>query len=551
MAGAGVAVSVAAFVVLVTLWAPGLPSSISGFGSGAPGSPRGGVHLGPLAPPTAPSSNGASTTTDQNVTQNSSGGVGNGSGAGAGGSNSSGNGSGSGSNGSNGSGSNGSGGNGSGSNGSGSHRTYRGINGSLSLGSAVATVTPSFFQLVLQTPNLTSPTLWRQLNATPFTYFQFTGSGEITDQVLGIAYGDNGSALAPTKSNDSNFVAFCRVMHCHAIFGVPAEINDTEIAVGTVRYVEEVLGFHPDYWMIGGEPQGWTHFNIPWTQWKVTDHSTVTPLVYARELQQYVIALRAYDPSIRLIGLQSADGGSWFDSPWLDQVAAIDGPNLTALTIHPYPGGMGVPNPSVSDFYSSLANATKFPYNYQGLLAHQDAACGCSLPLWVGEYNSALGGNYSSFMTSYPEVPYIAAATAGALKAGVPVATYFSYSHGALSLVDANSRPLPIYSLFSTFFKNLTLGEVFNTSLVGGPHGVYTVATSDGSRTSVLIVNTNVTQGLNLTLPGVGDAFLPGAWQAWAWDPTELAPTVARGGPYSPSNWSIPPQGILLLNAGG
>lgn len=428
---------------------------------------------------------------------------------------------------------------------------YPGVNGTFEIGSPVANLTPAFFQLVLQTPNLTKPWLWASLNATPFHYYEFGNAAEVTDQVNDTTYADNGTVLPPSQSNDSNFVAFCRAVSCHAIMAVPTEIDSPSAAVATVRYVEQTLHFTPEYWMLGGEPQGWTHYGIPWTSWSDSDASTPTPLEYAQEVQRYVSALRAADPGVRLIGIESADGGKWFDSAWLDEVALVDGRNLTALAIHPYPDGIGSSSANLSSFYQSVANPLNFPNNYPGLQSHVNAACGCTLPLWVGEYNAALEGNYSSYLTTYPEVAYMGAGILGAIKAGVPQLDFFSYSHLSESLVNATGTPLPIYTLFATFFENLTLGVVDGSSVAGGPGNVFAMTVTNGSHTSMLVVSTNLTETLNLTLSLPGGPYLGGTnvgWHAWWWSPEALAPSLAHGTTFLPTTWTVPPQGILLVN---
>lgn len=535
----GVAFAVAAVWIVISL----STGTVPGLLGASPAVPRAATHYGPGGPgpggtPVGTTSGGGS----GGSSSNSTGGGGNASGNQSGGSggsggNRSGNGTGN------------AGGNGTGNqsgNGTGG-RFPPGIRGSLQVGAVVANFTPSFFQVVIQTPNLTSPWLWPLVNATPFTYYYFGGSVEVTDQLTGVAYADNGSALPPTRSNDSNFVAFCRTIHCHAIMSVPAEINNTSMVVATVLYVEQTLGFHPDYWQIGNEPQGWTHYDIPWANWSLADTANVTPLQYARDVQTDVAAMRAVDPGIRIIGIGSADGGAWFDSDWLDTVAAVDGRNLSALAIHPYPGGLGPANPTLAGFYSGLSNTTKFPYNYQGLRAHLDAACGCALPLWVGEYNAALNGTYAPYLETYPEVPYLAAGIAGALKQGIPALSFFAFEHEPQSLVAADGAPYPIYALFATFLKNLTVGAVENASVAGGPAGVYAVVTENGSRTSVLVVNTNTTAGLNLSLPEPL-LLLHTGWSLWSWGPNAGRPLVTSGASPISGLVFVPAEGVVQLN---
>jgi hypothetical protein len=224
------------------------------------------------------------------------------------------------------------------------------------MGAVVQNFTSTFFGGGLQSPNMTDRWFINDLAGTPIVSYSFGNGLEVTDQINGLAYSSDGTSTPVFRSNDSAFISFCRTLHCRALMGVPAEINDPSEGAAVVQYVEGTLGFHPYYWGIGNEPQGWTHYGIPWTKWRTTDNSTITPLGYAKLVQRYVSAMRAVDPTMRIIGIESADGGQGYDSQWLDEVAIVDGSNLSAVAIHPYPGGRGAPNSTVSDFYSTLWN---------------------------------------------------------------------------------------------------------------------------------------------------------------------------------------------------
>jgi hypothetical protein len=445
---------------------------------------------------------------------------------------------------------NSSGSTGSGGNGSGNRSGIPGINGTLSVGGTVANVSASFFAAVVQSPNITDPWFWDRLNATPFSTFLFGNGVEGVDQINGLSYASNGTSMPLYRSNDSDFIHFCEVTHCQSIMGVPAEINNTTEAAATVRFVEETLGYHPAYWTIGNEPQGWTHFGIPWTKWQTGDAVTPTPLQYAQLVQRYVAAMRGADPNIRIIGIESADGGSWFDSPWLDAVAALDGPNLTAVAIHPYPDGVGTAGSNLTGFFASLTNATKFPWNYPRLLGSMHAACACDLPIWVGEYNAALAGNFSPFVESYPEVPYLAAGITGALKDGIAQLEYFSLMRNDSGMIYSNGSVAPSYYLYSTLLRNLTLGAVRNVTVLGGPGSSFAVVTSYGNRTSLLVANLNLTDGLRLNVADLlpHNASSVVTWSSWAWGPDLPLPLEHSGGPGAPWLWGVPAEGVLLFN---
>ncbi|MCI4346098.1 MAG: hypothetical protein L3K07_05030, partial [Thermoplasmata archaeon] len=207
-----------------------------------------------------------------------------------------------------------------------------------------------------------------RVNSTPLTLFRFTPQGEATDQIQGITYTNSGTAEPALGFTDAEFVSWCEWIHCQAVMMVPAEVNSTVIAASTVEYVEHVLGFHPTYWAIGNEPQLWAHFGIPWAHWQTSDQVGTTPLHYAQQVVSYAKALRLVDPKIRLIGIESAVGGS-SGAGWIQNVSRLAGPYLSAVAYHAYPGGNGTFATSLQSFYANLANPNNFPGNYAPTVA--------------------------------------------------------------------------------------------------------------------------------------------------------------------------------------
>ncbi|MCI4361438.1 MAG: hypothetical protein L3J91_07000, partial [Thermoplasmata archaeon] len=94
---------------------------------------------------------------------------------------------------------------------------------------------------------------------------------------------------------------------------------------------------------------------------------------------------------------------------------------------------------------------------------------------------------------------------------------------------------------------NMTMGTDYAAGLSAtGLSGVYAMVVHNGSRESLLLVNTNTDTGLNLTVPVT--AFpVGGPGAEWSWGPTESAPSYDRVGSL-PESYQVPPQGILLLD---
>ena len=140
---------------------------------------------------------------------------------------------------------------------------------------------------------------------------------------------------------------------------VPAEINQPATAAYYVSYTENTLHFHPAFWEIGNEPGLWEEFNLPWSQWHLGSDSPVTPAQYAQVVHAYIAAMRAVDPTIRIIGLPGTGLGASQETTWLADTVAVNGPNLSAVAIHVYSAGDGNGTPTPSGLLCELDGSWK------------------------------------------------------------------------------------------------------------------------------------------------------------------------------------------------
>lgn len=424
---------------------------------------------------------------------------------------------------------------------------YAYVNATLELGPVAALETRSYFSLNAASPDLSNGQVQGLVAATGVTYFNTGYPAESVNQTADLQYSDSGVATPYNGETDSQFITLCELVHCHSALPLPGEIDDPGAAAVTVRYVEQTLGFHPTYWEIGNEPAAWTHWGIPWTDWQPTDDSTPTALQFAQEVQRYVLAVRSVDPTAQFIGIQS-DAGSPARSDWFTTLMQVDGPNLSAVAYHSYPGGVGYPGEGLSQYFATLSQPGSFPLNYPLTLATVRAACPtCSTQLFVGEYNSARQGNLSGYASSYPEAPYIAAGLMAGLEENASQVTFYGLQPGtAAGLLDPNDQPLPVYYDYATFFDNLAIGWINNATVIGGLGGVYALISHNATELSEMVVNTDVTVGLNLSF-GSGAA-LTGPVTESLFGPGMSVPSVTNEVFNATSPVKVPPEGILMIN---
>jgi hypothetical protein len=426
-----------------------------------------------------------------------------------------------------------------------------GVSTTLVIGNSTGTLNSSFFGVDVHVVGNGSISLQSQTIGTPFVSFRFTPQGEATDQIHSIVYNQSGVGSPVYDEGDSAFIAGCKALGCSATMMVPAEIDNPAEAAATVLYVEKNLSFHPQYWAIGNEPQQWTHWGIPWTQWRPSDHSSPSPMAYALEVQQYVLSIRAVDPTAKLIGLESVVGGTT-DAAWFRDLVQVDGPNISAVAYHAYPGGNGSIPGSLTNFYGALTNPISFPLNYPATVALVRQACpSCQIPVFVDEFNSALGGNYSGLMTTFPEVPFTAAALSIAIQENVPRTMFFDLEdldgmmpYGLLTL---GAPPRPAFFLFTGILDHLLTGTVLNVTAPGAPNGVTALLTENTTAASLMLVNTNLSSSLTFAIPD-GLAKLTGPGTSYSWDDGSPGPIA---GPPSADpagvDWNLLPQSVLLI----
>ncbi len=392
-------------------------------------------------------------------------------------------------------------------------------------------------------------------NATPLGYVVWPGGrvAEGYNYSSGVITNPGGGTYKAPETTPA-FVHWCRQVACHSIFQVPAEIDQPAVAAYYVAYTEKTLGYHPDYWEIGNEPAGWNNFGVPWSKWGSVSGTGITAQGYAQLVHRFIPAMRAVDPAARIIGLPGTGIGASQETTWLGDTVALNGPNLSAVAIHVYPAGTGSGTPTLSGFFGSLIGKGSLSHRVPSDLAAIRSACpSCGpLPLFVTESGAGIsGGIWDTYMSTYPDVPYMAAQVVQAISLGVANLDLFSFE-GAYpgSLFTGSGSPLPVYTFYSSFLSRLGPAAV-STALTTSAQGAYAQLTvnSTSGTLGLLVVNANASNAIDLPLTGVNLSSGVGPVTLLAWNESQSGPSMWYSSSGLPGSVTVPAASVLLITA--
>jgi hypothetical protein len=390
--------------------------------------------------------------------------------------------------------------------------------------------------------------------ATPVSFYRWPGgqAGDGINYTSGVLTNATSGTPANVTTNLSTFVQWCESFGCHAILELPAEIDEPATAAYYVEYTEHVLGFRPSYWEIGNEPAIWTHYDLPWSQWNASQDVNATPSEYAQIVRLYDIAIHAVDPTAAIVGLGGVGTGAYQEATWIKATVAVNGPNLSAVSIHVYPAGTP-PNgtATLSEFYSNLTGSrslsARIPTDRAAIV---DGCFTCTrLKLLVTEFGSASSpGSFSAFESGFPQVPFVAHEIVEGLDLNV-TGMYLRQvltPHEGSWLDTSTGTTHPLFELYSTVLPMLGT-YVVPTIVAPADPSVAVVATEQGPNGTgaILLVNgdatTTATVHMAPPLIGGGNALAI----SWNSSTTSLAP-VNQDLNDSPL-WHLPPMSVLLL----
>ena len=337
--------------------------------------------------------------------------------------------------------------------------------------------------------------------ATPVDYLLFPAGvlGEEYNYTSDVLTDDNGTQTSATTTA-TQFVSSCEQISCHAILQLPAEIDRPGTAAYYANYVVHSLDFQPAYWEIGNDPSGWDHFNVSWSNWATQGGGNTTPLPFANLVHAYIAAVLKVDPAGKFLALGAGMGSKNYDKGWVEELAEVDGKELSGVAVHSYIEG-GPTDGTDSEFFANLNGFYSLPDQVQADRSYIETACpNCShLQVFVTEINAAEDDGYENLLPTFAGTLYLAAEIAQGLTIQATNLDWFAYdSHYAGAWSTGPEKWQSQYYLFSDLAPQLK-SETLPTTITG-PSTLYGAATYSTSGLALLLVNVNTTTAVQLNL---------------------------------------------------
>ncbi|MER6069659.1 cellulose binding domain-containing protein [Streptomyces sp. NPDC001817] len=181
---------------------------------------------------------------------------------------------------------------------------------------------------------------------------------------------DAGAYVAPNTGFDA-FMGTVRAAGAQPIITANYGSGTPQEAAAWVRYANVTKGYGVKYWEVGNEVYGNGEYSNG-SGWEYDTHSSHSATTYADNLLQYISAMKAADPSIK-IGAVLTTPGYWPDGivgpgdtmDWNHTVLSIAGSKIDFAIVHAYPTSTSpadlltkpqAQNPNIAGTVRSLIN---------------------------------------------------------------------------------------------------------------------------------------------------------------------------------------------------
>jgi hypothetical protein len=339
-----------------------------------------------------------------------------------------------------------------------------------------------------------------------------------------------------------DFVAFCRQIGAEPRIVVRLKGGTPEKAADLVKYANVTKGYGVKYWGIGNEPDLYEANGL--TGYSVAQYDT--------EWRSFAMAMRAVDPTIKLIGpdisqfVGDTNGSSYLQArtDWLSTFLKANGDLVDIVSIHRYafPTSTTSGPPSIADL---RANSKEWDSIIPALKAVVQKQLGRDLPVAVTEVNSSWADNQGgeATMDSHYNAIWFGDVLGRLISQKVDIVTQFALA-GDWGIVGLDA-PRPVYYDYVMYQR---FGVQLMRSASDDPTvSVYAAKRADGSLT-VMIVNLG-SAAITKPLTVVGGETSDSA-QTWLFDAAHNAEQVADT-PLAPGgNVTLPPESMTLLVMG-
>jgi hypothetical protein len=286
------------------------------------------------------------------------------------------------------------------------------------------------------------------------------------------------------------FVAYSRAVGAEPDLQVPLIYDATgnpatpKTAADMVTYANKTKGYGIKYWSIGNEPDIY-----PTTTGLPATFQTYTAADYCASFSAYAAAMKAVDPTIRVLGpelsYEYVPGDDWL-TPFLDGCKA----QVDIVTVHRYPL-----DPSATTAAAAFADAASFRTLVQALRANLDQHGMQATPLAITEANVTWDGTPSK--STLPASPstflaglWTADVTGVALEEGLFTNAFWHVADASTGWKLAfilGGTPAPAYYALSMFTQHFG-GTILAVSGVPDGFSVYASQTGAG-QTAVMVLN--------------------------------------------------------------
>lgn len=319
-----------------------------------------------------------------------------------------------------------------------------------------------------------------------------------------------------------------------------------ESAAEVVRLCAQ-RGLNVRFWSIGNEPNLYASAG--------EEYDTVR---FNREWREFALAMRAADPTIRLVGPDTnqftgdpaVDPRDAAGRDWLREFLRANGDLVDVVAIHryPFPGRVGAGPPSVDEL---LADAERWDEIIRNLRAIVRETTGRDLPVAVTEFNSSWASTAGGETTpdSFYNALWLAEVLSRLIREGTEIAAHFALHSGSgsggLGLL-ANYEVRPSYYVYQ-MYKQLGGERLYASSAV--PHLSILAAQREDGALTLLVVNLNrepTRQRLTL------DHFAPeGKAEVLLFDEHHPAVPVAAVAVTGSFEYEFPAASVTLLTVPG
>jgi hypothetical protein len=297
---------------------------------------------------------------------------------------------------------------------------------------------------------------------------------------------------------DSIYMPLVRRLGAEASLSVRLKGGTPQKAAELVRYMNIEKGYGIKYWSIGNEPDLYPNYSAE---------------QHAKDWRAYALAMRAVDPTIRLLGPEISqypptdNAGEYLEArrAWLQAFLAANGDLVDVITVHRYPFPVGR-NATTPTKAQAAAAAREWDYILPNIRAISREIVGRELPIGITEVNSHWNKDINGPATA--DSAYNAIWWADSLNRLIrnrtEMVNFFAlYSNnietgpfGLLSRFDV--RPtFYVYPLFKQF------GETLLESASADPDMSITAARRTDGALTLMIVNTaSVSKPIRLEIAG-------------------------------------------------